>query len=144
MLTTIVSPNICPEYSPFFYREKNEPVEIDAPETDTSDEVETDAEKGLVCRKCRAHVTENRHAVAINGNHLHTFFNPAGIVFEIRCFSQARGCVVHGEATGEFSWFAGYVWRYALCGNCLAHLGWKYESRENSFFGLIKDKLVDA
>jgi hypothetical protein len=143
-LTTIESPDIYSENPLLFFREENEPTEVDDPETDASDEIDPDAEKGLVCRKCRAHITENRHVVAINGNHLHTFFNPAGIVFEIRCFSQARGCAVHGEATGEFSWFAGYVWRYALCGNCMVHLGWKYDSGENSFFGLIKDKLVET
>lgn len=144
MSITIESPDIYPENPLLFFREEDVPAEVDVPETDATDETDADVEKGLVCRKCRAHVTESRHAVAINGNHLHTFFNPAGIVFEIRCFSQAKGCAVHGEATGEFSWFAGYVWRYALCGNCLAHLGWKYESGENTFFGLIQDKLVDV
>ena len=143
MLTTIVSPNNCPESAFLFLREIDDPGTVDAPDTDTADETGTDTEKLLLCRQCRAVVTSNQHAFEINGNHLHTFFNPAGIVYEVRCFKQAKGCAHHGHPTDEFSWFKGYTWRYALCSTCLIHLGWFFTSPENSFFGLIKSKLVD-
>jgi hypothetical protein len=77
-----------------------------------------------------------------DGSWTHTFFNPAGIVFEIICFSTAPGCLVQGPSSTEFSWFAGFTYRLAFCGNCLTHLGWFYESRDSSFFGLILKKLA--
>ncbi|MDW7774180.1 MAG: cereblon family protein [Desulfobulbaceae bacterium] len=127
-----------------FCREINQPGASDTPETDVTDNTAADSEKSLLCRQCRAVIASRRDAVVINGNHLHAFFNPAGIIFEIRCFKQAAGCTVHGHPTDEFSWFQGYVWRYALCATCLIHLGWIFDSSEKFFFGLISDKLVEG
>jgi len=143
-LTTTASPNRHPEFPELFCREKKKPGAGEAPETDTTDQTDTDSEKALLCRKCRAAVTSNSYAVAVNGNHHHTFFNPAGIIYEVRCFNRAKGCAVHGQPTDEFSWFKGYVWRFALCATCLDHLGWIFDSGEKSFFGLIASKLIDA
>ena len=83
-----------------------------------------------------------RHATSVNGSHQHTFFNPAGVVYEINCYSQARGCVVHGLPTDEFSWFKGYVWQYAACITCQEHLGWFFSSSDTTFYGLIAGKLL--
>ena len=48
-----------------------------------------------------------------------------------------------GLATEEYCWFEGYTWQYASCSDCGEHLGWFYQSGENSqFYGLIVDKLV--
>jgi len=60
----------------------------------------------LICSHCSAAITTSNQAVSINGQHEHAFFNPAGIAFEIRCFQQAPGCLVQGDATTLFSWFA--------------------------------------
>jgi hypothetical protein len=85
--------------------------------------------------------------VSRQGRHEHAFFNPAGIAFQVRCFREAPGCLVQGQATAEFSWFAGYQWQYALCGICLSHLGWLFSSGKSSaenadvFFGLIARKI---
>ena len=95
----------------------------------------------IYCSFCDHGITGLNHACAVNGQHTHTFFNPAGVVFEICCFRQAPGCVVRGHSTDEFTWFAGYRWSYALCGRCRAHLGWQYTSAEDSFFGLIAPNL---
>jgi hypothetical protein len=143
-LTTIEHSSYQPENSGFFFREKRKPGTVDASDTDTVDKIGTDSEKALLCAQCRAVVTSHQHAVTVNGNHLHAFFNPAGIIYEIRCFKQAKGCTVHGHPTDEFSWFTGYTWRYALCAGCLAHLGWMFESGGNAFFGLIQSKLIDT
>lgn len=144
MLTTIVNPHKRTAGRGYFCREKTEPRAVDTPDTVPADDTGADAEKALVCRQCRSVITSRRHAVAVDGNHLHTFFNPAGIIYEIRCFKQAGGCTVYGHPTDEFTWFSGYVWRYALCASCLIHLGWLFESGEKIFYGLINNKLVDG
>ena len=79
--------------------------------------------------------------MAVHGTHIHTFFNPAGIVYEICCFRKAEGCAVHGDATAEFAWFAGSHWQYAVCGACQEHLGWFFTTPGESFFGLIRNRL---
>lgn len=79
----------------------------------------------------------------MDGQHLHTLFNPAGLLFEIRCFDRAEGCEVHGDRTTEFTWFPGFAWNYAVCAACLEHLGWHFEGAGRGFFGLIRERLVD-
>lgn len=100
------------------------------------------SERAIKCKTCGWTITAENQKTAINDSHTHTFFNPAGIVFELACFHKAPGCLVAGEATTEFTWFSGYLWRYALCQNCQNHLGWFYEGRDRSFFGLILQNLT--
>ena len=71
--------------------------------------------EAIYCRTCGGVVTDKEQKVAVHGSHTHTFFNPAGIVFELGCFSAAPGCHSAGVASSEFTWFAGYVWRFSLC-----------------------------
>ena len=102
-------------------------------------------EAPLLCAACGAVVTDRRNAVSVAGAHQHTFVNPAGIIYRVRCFSDAPGCREAGELTGEFSWFAGYAWRYALCGSCAEHLGWVYRAEaRGAFYGLIAEKLAEG
>jgi len=91
----------------------------------------------IFCTVCGATITNRDRKIAVQGTHAHTFFNPAGIVFELGCFSTAPGCNRAGEATSEFTWFAGYVWRFAFCRSCNSHLGWYFENGGHSFWGLI-------
>jgi hypothetical protein len=93
--------------------------------------------EAIYCRVCEGEVTSRNWKIAVQGSHAHTFFNPAGIVFELGCFKVAPGCRGAGEATSDFTWFAGYVWSFALCRHCNSHLGWFFEKDEHSFFGLI-------
>lgn len=95
----------------------------------------------LQCAFCSHAITSEAECIAINGEHRHTFFNPAGIVYELRCFQRASGCTVSDEMTADFSWFAGYVWSLAFCSNCRSHLGWYFSSSDPSFFGLIGKNL---
>lgn len=106
------------------------------------DEEEEKEEKALFCRFCGKQITELRFAIEMSDDHHHTFFNPAGIIYEIRCFSQAEGCVRHGPSTDEFSWFPGYTWRLALCSECFVHMGWYFSSGTLGFYGLIGKNLV--
>ncbi len=108
-----------------------EPQDLEAPE----------AEEVLRCVACGHEITSAAHRISVNGGHHHTFANPAGIVFEIGCFSEARGCANWGRPTEEFTWFKGYAWRFSICARCHAHLGWHYVG-DGGFYGLILAHLI--
>jgi hypothetical protein len=114
---------------------------LSGPVTTEKQVTQSEEGKAVVCRECGYTITVAEAVIPIAGSHTHTFFNPAGIVFEIICVSRAPGCAVFGAAGTEFSWFSGFTWRVALCGNCRTHLGWCFESGDFSFFGLILKKL---
>lgn len=99
-------------------------------------------ENPIRCRQCGHVVTSAAARAEKAGHHRHVFGNPAGYVFEIGCFATAPGCAVQGPATLEFTWFAGYAWRFASCAACGTHLGWAYSSGADGFFGLILERLV--
>ena len=111
-------------------------------------DLEEDAEKGrerhplLVCRNCGQAITGEDRRIAVAGSHRHTFFNPAGIVYGLGCFSEANGCVLVGPRSPEFSWFAGCLWRVALCRGCGNHLGWHFQGDGQAFYGLILAELI--
>ncbi len=69
------------------------------------------------------------------------FFNPSGVVFDIRCFSQAPGVQVTGRKSSEFSWFAGFDWQLGLCRGCGIQLGWFF-SGSGSFYALIAGRFL--
>jgi hypothetical protein len=96
----------------------------------------------LLCATCRHVVTDQRQRIAVQGGHEHTFANPHGITYRIGCFRDAHGCAVVGEALAEFTWFPGYAWRVGLCTNCQTHLGWRFESRQDYFHGLVLNRLT--
>ena len=140
MLTTIVKTKAWPEL--FLLFDKKQPEKHGRPDSSPADEWDTKQERAILCRSCRSEVTSLNREISIHGKHMHTFFNPAGIVYEILCFSKASGCVTHGKPTDEFTWFPGYTWEYSLCASCLDHLGWFFNSSGDSFFGLINGKLI--
>ena len=98
----------------------------------------------IVCKNCGNVITTPERIISVNGEHTHTFTNTEGFAYEIGCFSVAEGCDVYGEPTLEHTWFNGFKWSYSACSSCLIHLGWHYESGEESFFGLILDLLADT
>jgi hypothetical protein len=97
----------------------------------------------LLCRACRADVTNTAQRIEIAGAHAHQRTNPAGISFDFGCFSDAPGCGQSGPAVSEHSWFPGYRWQVALCRGCREHLGWLFRG-EGRFYGLVLDRLVEA
>lgn len=101
-------------------------------------------EQRLFCAACRHPVTHQDQRIAVAGGHEHRFTNPHGITFHIGCFREAAGCAPTGEATTEYTWFAGYAWRIALCVNCRAHLGWRFDSDGDYFHGLVVARLSSA
>lgn len=100
-----------------------------------------DPDRAIRCAECEHEVTHPDHRTRRDGGFEHSFANPAGIVFRIGCFDEASGCGAIGEPSSEFSWFAGYTWRVALCRNCRTHLGWLFESTDDTFHGLILPRL---
>ena len=108
-----------------------------------SEETEEETTEAIVCRHCLHTITFPNERRTINGGHTHTFANPEGIVFEIACYGDARGCAYIGAASSEFTWFPGYVWRIAVCGYCQVHLGWRFTAADSRFFhGLITSRLL--
>ncbi|MCP4400782.1 MAG: hypothetical protein GY801_26205 [bacterium] len=99
-------------------------------------------EKFLRCIVCQATITRQSDRITINERHQHVFTNPHGYIFQIGCFAVAQGCVFSDNESNFFSWFPGYAWRFALCGQCLTHLGWGFRSQDSQFVGLILDKLL--
>ncbi len=98
--------------------------------------------KDILCRHCFQIITSPEEMIEMNGAYQHTFANPHGIVFIIGCFGTAAGGRPAGPVSGEFSWFKSFSWRISLCGRCHAHIGWQFLSKNDTFFGLILDRLI--
>lgn len=108
-------------------------------------DIQEKEDKQLYCFICGTAITRTSERICMQGSHEHTFANPAGYAFHIGCFRNAPGCSQAGEFTEMFSWFAGFSWRYALCGSCKIHLGWAYRDAEgNHLYGLILNRLLDS
>ena len=109
-------------------------------QTKTDDEASGETmpatDDALYCTGCGHLISRTRWQISCRGDHAHTVFNPAGHLFQIGCYSDAPGAIPGGDASEEFTWFPGYAWRVALCGNCGRHMGWQFLG-DDEFFGLI-------
>ncbi len=113
-----------------------------APPVEMPDEEELPEEdEELNCASCGQGITHSKHRTTVGGKFQHTCVNPAGILFEIGCFKKARGCREIGPESDEFTWFDGYVWQVTICTGCKAHLGWRFWSADDEFYGLILNRL---
>jgi hypothetical protein len=101
-------------------------------------------ENRLFCAACRHPVTYRDQRIPVHGTHEHHCTNPHGVTYHIGCFREAAGCSAIGVATTEFTWFPGYAWRIVLCAHCRAHLGWRFQSDDDYFHGLIVARLTSA
>ena len=100
-----------PDYTYFFRIPADKPGE-DGETTTIEKEAEErspEEEEYILCRQCHQAITKPADRIAMQGSHAHTFANPHGIVFEIGCFRNVRGCGYAGVASDDFSWFAGTV-----------------------------------
>ena len=101
--------------------------------------------RALICVYCNHLITPHTERISVNGAHTHEFTNPHGIVFRIGCFRTADGCIRIGNPTDEWTWFKGYYWSIANCGQCYSHLGWHFANNEDDqFFGLILGNLAEG
>lgn len=106
-----------------------------------SEPVDPGQRRRLYCRVCKNSITEEGQRVSIDGDHIYTRSNPAGMRFCFGCFTLAPGCAAVGAVTGQHSWFRGCRWQVAVCRGCGEHLGWRFHG-SHAFFGLILGRLV--
>ena len=99
--------------------------------------------RAILCASCSARVTDASQRTEVGGRHRHTFFNPAGIVYQVACFATATGCCGIGPFSDEFSWFPGQRWQIGVCASCAEHLGWHFDG-ERSFTALIEARILEA
>lgn len=128
---------------PILFREKADSARTPGLAENDEKDSEEEHEKVLRCWRCDTEITKDRQRISRDGKHLHTFFNPAGIVYEIGCFRNASGCLLQGTVSNEFSWFRGYTWQICVCIACLEHLGWYFSGGNDGFFGLIVHRLKE-
>ncbi len=114
------------------------------PESKNSAETKTEEEDLFCCAVCLHSITHKVNAFSVLGQHEHYFTNPHGHQFLIGCFDEASGCRNTGDWVSQYSWFAGYLWRYSLCDACQTHLGWQFRSDHDSFYGLISTRLISS
>ena len=95
----------------------------------------------LFCTACSHLVGHIQDRIEVNGSFLHTCTNPYGYVHHFGCHSDAHGCAISGRHHSADSWFKGFSWRLANCGNCDTHLGWLFEKPGEHFYGLILDRV---
>ncbi len=115
----------------------------DKRETEQKEKKKSKKERKLLCKHCEHIISSPEYRINFQGAFDHTFLNPSGQMFQIGCFRKANGCAVLGEVSSEWTWFQGFQWQVALCGQCLKHLGWFYQSETDfPFFGLILDALI--
>lgn len=131
-------------FEPLLLRQKKDGLPGSVVFDETSGEERKDDDPQILCKVCNLPITAPKFSIAVDSHHSHTFFNPAGIVFEIGCFSKAPGCGITGGPSREFSWFSGTAWSTVACNSCLVHLGWLFEGRESPFFGLILNRLIET
>jgi hypothetical protein len=111
-------------------------------ERDQRGELRIDEEAWIRCGACGHALAPARARIEVEGKHEHTFVNPAGFEYTIRCFGEAPGCAGAGEESTYWSWFRGFAWRMAACGGCGAHVGWSFRKEESAFWGLVVDRIT--
>ncbi|NQV55620.1 MAG: hypothetical protein HQ503_07155 [Rhodospirillales bacterium] len=109
-------------------------------ENSVEDETIQNDDDALYCSACGHFITRVRWRISRRGDHEHTVFNQAGLLFRIACYADAPGITIAGQPSDEFTWFPGYDWTISCCANCSRHMGWKFTG-EDVFFGLIASNL---
>ena len=96
--------------------------------------------KNLICANCKHPITKVSEQIEIYGRHDHTFTN-LGYVVRLGCFRNAPGCAGVQRVSHGYSWFRGYAWQIQVCESCFTQLGWKYMTKDESFYGLVFNTL---
>jgi hypothetical protein len=115
-----------------------------SPSAATAPNTGEQTDRAIVCAACGHTITREGARIVRDGSHEHEFTNPDGLRFRILCFAVAPGTLGAGPSSEVWTWFVGFAWRAALCEGCLVHVGWSYVRGEQSFFGLIRERLVQG
>jgi hypothetical protein len=105
-------------------------------------DLRTREEAWVRCAACGHALAEEKARIEVDGRHVHTFVNPAGHEYTVRCFAVAPGCAGAGEESTFWSWFRGFAWRIALCARCGTQVGWSFRSDASTFWGLIAARIA--
>ena len=122
-------------------KKNHQPAGKDNNRTTTKSEEDQQTEKQYYrCRACKNPVAECGDEISVGDIPIETMqINPHGYVHEIFTVRSAFGVMIMGDPVPADSWFPGYMWRYCLCVQCNAHLGWSYQPVHINaivFFGL--------
>mmetsp|Transcript_3125 Transcript_3125/g.4826 ORF Transcript_3125/g.4826 Transcript_3125/m.4826 type:complete len:514 (-) Transcript_3125:61-1602(-) len=84
----------------------------------------------LHCKDCMSVVAREDMVFQVPGAQgaVGAYVNPHGCVHQtvtVRKILQSK-VLCHGRPSNEDTWFPGYSWTIAYCGNCYNHLGWKF------------------
>lgn len=82
-------------------------------------------------------------ASVVAGRHEHSFINPQGYIYRIRCFTAARNVSTLGSPSSEYTWFPGHTWWILNCAACGVHVGWRFDEQGSHFFALIADRIEE-
>jgi len=102
--------------------------------------------KAYLCLNCNLAITYSDRLLAVSGSKRHSYVNPAELTCEFLTFSSCPGGMTLGLPTEQYSWFSGYSWCLAVCGNCHNHLGWHYRRLSESegpteFWGILINQI---
>jgi hypothetical protein len=97
----------------------------------------------ILCAACGHAVTTPGARFVHGGRRQHTQVNPHGYLFTLGTWREAPGARVVGPPSSQWSWFPGYTWQIAECAGCGGHLGWRFRSGDDAFWGLVLDRLVE-
>lgn len=95
----------------------------------------------VFCASCSHVIAHLQDRIEVNGSFEHTCTNPHGFVHHFGCHRDALGCAISGPPHAADSWFAGFIWQLASCGNCDQHMGWLFRRVDDQFYGLILDRI---
>jgi hypothetical protein len=113
---------------------------VQSPDSTIEKEIHTMSR--YICGECSQVICKSEARTNFGDAFEHTFFNPAGILFRIGCFTTAPGVAIHGTPSDDFSWFPGYYWQAVTCRKCDQHMGWHFTGSGTPFFGLILPRMV--
>lgn len=106
------------------------------------DENATQAQSRIYCVVCRTQLADTADAISVEGHHHHSFINPHGFMYRIRCFASVQNASVSGTPSSQFTWFHGFTWCTIECASCCHHVGWRFDGAASTFFALILDRIV--
>ncbi|RWR78255.1 ATP-dependent protease La domain-containing protein [Cinnamomum micranthum f. kanehirae] len=101
------------------------------------------------CRRCRTVIAKRTDMVVMSSDGpCNAYVNSGGYVHGVVTVSSANGLSLWGSPSKEHSWFPGYAWTIANCGNCGSNIGWlftatKKKLQPKSFWGIQSIKVAD-
>ena len=76
----------------FFLLKDSGKENFDTKTIEQEDEKEND-NPWIFCIVCKNKLTRKKDAIEMNSRHSHSFLNPHGIFYNIRCFKNAKGAL---------------------------------------------------